>query len=343
MQFLERSANTCDRLGLSWIAPVLRLLHGDRPGHQTRLFLFAVGAPLLSITVVLLLWLAVSTQVRIGNLAIPGPLAVWDRAVEMLAEWQDERLRAAEHEKQIAEAIAAGFSAAEARKMLNFTEKTTFASQVLLSLRTVFAGVFCAVLIAVPIGILCGLFRVIHSLSDPLIQVLKPVSPLAWFPVVYILTNALITTPSQSGDWLSKSFVIAAAVVCLCSLWPTLIATANGVANVERDHLNVARVLNLGFFARIRLVILPAALPQICTGIRLSLGIGWMVLIASEMMAVSPGLGGFIWNWYQSSNDTALSYLLLAVIVIGLIGFALDRAMIIAQRMISHGAVTQIR
>ncbi|GDY11640.1 nitrate ABC transporter permease [Planctomycetota bacterium] len=343
MHLLERAAITCDRLGFSWIAPLLRLARGDRPSHQIRLFLLAVGTPLLAITAALLIWLALATQVRIGNLAIPGPTAVWDRGVEMVVEWQDERRRAAEHEAMIAKAVADGLTQAEARQMLNFTEKSTFASQVLLSLRTVFTGVFMAVLIAVPLGILCGLFKWAHALSDPLVQLLKPVSPLAWFPVVYIVMNALITTPSQSGDWFPKSFIIAACVVCLCAMWPTLISTANGVANVERDHLNVARVLNLGFFARIRFVILPAALPHICTGIRLSLGIGWMVLIAAEMMAVSPGLGGFIWNWYQSSNETALSYLLLSVIVIGMIGFALDRAMIIVQRMISHGAAAQIR
>jgi nitrate/nitrite transport system permease protein len=147
---------------------------------------------------------------------------------------------------------------------------------------------------------------------------------------------------SNSGV-IDKSFVIAAVVVALCALWPALINTANGVANVERDHLNVAKVLNLGFFAKIWRIILPASLPSIFTGIRLSLGIGWMVLIAAEMMAVSPGLGGFIWDWYQSSNEIALSYLVLAVVVIGGIGFFLDRIMIAVQRIISHGNTAAIR
>lgn len=137
--------------------------------------------------------------------------------------------------------------------------------------------------------------------------------------MVYIFVNKSMATGQTGG--VSKPFIMAAIVVCLCSLWPTLLNTANGVANVDKDYRNVARVLRLSWFATVWQIVLPASVPAIFTGIRLTLGIGWMVLIAAEMMAVSPGLGGFVWDWYQSSNDTALSYLALAVIVIGATGF----------------------
>jgi nitrate/nitrite transport system permease protein len=136
---------------------------------------------------------------------------------------------------------------------------------------------------------------------------------------------------------------MAAVVVCMCAIWPTLLNTANGVANVDKDYLNVAKVLNLGWFSKIFRIVIPASLPQIFTGIRLSFGVGWMVLIAAEMMAVSPGLGGFVWDWYQSSNETSLSYLMLAVLVIGGIGFVLDRMMITLQKLVTPGATLTVR
>jgi nitrate/nitrite transport system permease protein len=158
--------------------------------------------------------------------------------------------------------------------------------------------------------------------------------------VVYLVINKAIT---QQDPLLSKSLLIAAIVVGLCSLWPALVNTANGVANVERDHRNVARVLNLSWLRTVWSIVLPSALPAIFTGIRVSLGVGWMVLIAAEMMAVSPGIGGFVWDWYQSSNDVALAYLVLAVIVIGSIGFLLDRMCITVQILLSRGATAQVR
>jgi nitrate/nitrite transport system permease protein len=158
--------------------------------------------------------------------------------------------------------------------------------------------------------------------------------------VVYLLINRAMP---QQDPLLPKSMIIAAIVVGLCSLWPALVNTANGVANVDKDHLNVARVLRLPWWKRIWSIVLPSATPAIFTGVRVSLGVGWMVLIAAEMMAVSPGIGGFIWDWYQSSNDVALAYLVLSVIVIGVIGFLLDRMCITVQMLVSRGQTAAIR
>ena len=126
-----------------------------------------------------------------------------------------------------------------------------------------------------------------------------------------------------------------AGTVTLCSLWPTLINTAFGVAGIDKDHLNVAKVLKLSWWQRIFKIVLPSALPLIFTGMRLSLGVGWMVLIAAEMLAQNPGLGKFIWDEFQNGSSNSLGRIMVAVIAIGLIGFLLDRAMLGIQRRVS--------
>jgi nitrate/nitrite transport system permease protein len=122
----------------------------------------------------------------------------------------------------------------------------------------------------------------------------------------------------------------------LCSLWPTLINTTVGAASIDKDLLNVGRVLRLGWFAKLRRLILPSALPYIFTGMRLSLGVGWMVLIAAEMLAQNPGLGKFVWDEFQNGSSQSLARIMFAVIVIGLIGFLLDRIMMTLQNLASR-------
>jgi nitrate/nitrite transport system permease protein len=136
----------------------------------------------------------------------------------------------------------------------------------------------------------------------------------------------------------AKSFVTSAITVTLCSLWPTVINTALGVASIDRDLLNVAKVLNLGVFTRLFKLILPASLPLIFTGLRLSLGVGWMVLIASEMLAQNPGLGKFIWDEFQNGSSNSLARIMVAVLTIGFVGFLLDRAMYALQSLFTFGA-----
>ena len=340
---MNKLCHYLDLLGLVWFVPLVRFAAGEDRPYQARTFLRMVVPPVLAILLSLGAWHLLAVTVKLGEMSLPTPAEVGKRGIEMVDEWRAERKAAADFETGIiAKAAATGKPVSELRQVMRYESKKTFTSQVWLSLKTAFAGVFLGVIIAVPIGILCGLSGTAFAMANPLIQVFKPVSPLAWFPVVYIIINKLMENMPNDGA-ISKSFLIAMLVVTLCSLWPSLINTANGVANVEKDHLNVARVLNLGLFTRIWRIILPSSLPHIFTGVRLSMGIGWMVLIAAEMMAVSPGLGGFIWDWYQSSNDVALSYLLLAVVVIGGIGFLIDRTMIALQRLVSHGSTATIR
>src|SRR5690606_39756603 len=132
--------------------------------------------------------------------------------------------------------------------------------------------------------------------------------------------------------WFEKSFISSAFTVALCSLWPTLVNTALGVSSIEKDHMNVARVLNLSSSTRIRKIVIPSALPYIFAGLRISLGVGWMVLIAAEMLAQNPGLGKFVWDMFQNGSSQTLAQIMVAVFTIGIIGMGLDRIMIILQR-----------
>ena len=198
-----------------------------------------------------------------------------------------------------------------------------------------FTGFVLAALIAVPLGVLCGLSRTMNAAINPLIQIFKPVSPLAWLPIVTMVVSAVYVS---SEPLLQKSFVISAITVTLCSLWPTLINTALGVASIDKDLMNVGRVLQLGWFTKVFKIVLPSALPLIFTGLRLSLGVGWMVLIAAEMLAQNPGLGKFVWDEFQNGSSESLARIMVAVLTIGVIGFLLDRVMLALQAAVhAHG------
>ena len=196
-------------------------------------------------------------------------------------------------------------------------------------------GFLLATAIAVPVGIFCGLSQTISAALNPLIQVFKPVSPLAWLPLVTIIVSAVYVT---SDPMFEKAFLISAITVTLCSLWPTIINTAVGVASIDKDLVNVAKVLRLPWTTKLFKLVMPSSLPLIFTGMRLSLGVGWMVLIASEMLAQNPGLGKFVWDEFQNGSSDSLARLMVAVLTIGLIGFVLDRLMLTLQSLFSFGA-----
>lgn len=226
-------------------------------------------------------------------------------------------------------------------KMLNksfadnpYPGKDTYIAQIITSLKTVFAGFVIASLIAIPLGVLCGLNKNINNAFNPLIQIFKPVSPLAWLPIVMIVVGALYTSENPMFE---LSFINSAITVALCSLWPTLVNTAVGVASTDKDFLNVAKVLKLSWFKKIFKVVLPASLPLVFTGLRLSLGVGWMVLIAAEMLAQNPGLGKFVWDMFQNGSSETLSMIMVAVFTIGIIGFFLDTIMLSLQQLVSFG------
>jgi nitrate/nitrite transport system permease protein len=193
-------------------------------------------------------------------------------------------------------------------------------------------GFVIASLIALPIGVLCGLSKTFMKAFNPLIQVFKPVSPLAWLPIVTMVVSAVYVS---NNPIFPKSFIISAVTVSLCSLWATLINTALGVASVSTDYINVAKVLQLSPLKKTFKVLLPATLPLIFTGLRISLSVGWMVLIASEMLAQNPGLGKFIWDEFQNGSSQSLARIIVAVLTIGITGFILDRIMVQLQRLVS--------
>ena len=176
-------------------------------------------------------------------------------------------------------------SSAESSRNRHYSGSPSYVDQIMTSLKTVFTGFVIASLIAIPIGILCGLSAVFQAAMTPLIQIFKPVSPLAWLPIVMIVVGALYTTDPNEA-WFEKSFISSAFTVALCSLWPTLANTAVAVASIDKDHINVARVLKLSWWTRVRKIVLPSALPLMFAGLRISLGVGWMVLIAAEFLVL---------------------------------------------------------
>ncbi len=195
-------------------------------------------------------------------------------------------------------------------------------------------------LIAIPVGIVLGLNKTLYEAINPLVQILKPISPLAWLPLVTMVVSALYVS---TDPFFAKSFVISAFTVSLCSLWPTLINTTVGVATIGPDLQNVSRVLKLAPLTHVRKIVLPSAVPMIFTGLRLSLGVAWMVLIAAEMLAQNPGLGKFVWDEFQNGSSDSLARIMVAVITIGLIGFMLDRGMLALQKWLSWDKRSDLR
>ena len=190
--------------------------------------------------------------------------------------------------------------------------------QLAFSIARVAAGYLVAVAVAVPIGFLIGMSPLMSRALDPFVQVLRPISPLAWMPL------ALYTIKDSS---LSSIFVIF-----ICSLWPMLINTAFGVGTVRREWLNVARTLEVGVFRRAFTIILPAAAPTILTGMRISIGIAWLVIVAAEMLVGGTGIGYFVWNEW---NNLSITNVITAIVVIGVVGMLLDQVLARATRLVS--------
>jgi len=240
--------------------------------------------PLGGVALCLLLWTGVSHTVAPD---LPSPLRTWE-------ESKDYVLRPFFKEGEMNQGIG------------------RFA---FLSLVRVAKGFLLAVVIGTPLGFLLGLSRTFQRAFDPLIQILRPISPLAWLPLGLIIFQ--------------RSEPAALFTIALCAMWPTVINTAVGVRSINPEYLAVGRVLRLSRTRMLRKIIIPASLPYVFTGFRLSLGIAWLVIVASEMLTGAPGIGGFLWQEY---NSLVYSHILLSIVTIGLIGFALDRLMGVAER-----------
>jgi nitrate/nitrite transport system permease protein len=178
------------------------------------------------------------------------------------------------------------------------------------SLIRVAKGYSLALLFGTPLGLLLGVSKLFTKSFDPIIQILRPVSPLAWLPLGLVLFQK----PEPAGIF----------TIAMCSMWPTVLNTALGVRSIPQDYINVARVLRLSRMQMLFKVMLPAALPYMFTGFRLSLGIAWLVIVAAEMLTGAPGVGGFLWQEY---NSLIYEHLILCIATIGVVGFLLDRMM----------------
>lgn len=365
----ERLVNISNSLGLDLLDPVIRLCARDEPVVQLKRLWLYIGVPCITGMVLCLMWQRSASLIQTKYGSVPKPTDVWQAASGLLRAHRETR--AAETDfyarqrdlaaRLTAQATATAAQASDAKDPAakakltqaaenfrqsssqalsrRFSSPPTYLDQIATSLKTVFTGFCVASLLAVPVGVLCGISRTFMAAVNPLVQILKPVSPLAWLPIVMIVVGSVYETdPSEA--WFAKSFISSALTVALCSLWPTLVNTAIGVSSIDKDYLNVAKVLQLSWTTRLRKIIVPASMPYIFTGLRISLGVGWMVLIAAEMLAQNPGLGKFIWDMFQNGSRQTLAQIIVAVITIGLIGFALDRFMIALQRCVSHSTAT---
>ena len=334
---INRAGGWLDALGFSWLVPILKIAAGDNPREQMNELKRVLFIPLIGIAVFLTLWGVLAPQVQTSLGAVPGPAQVWEQTVNLWDDHIREREKAAtfyeRQDERNAKLEAEG--KADKIKWRTYTGAPTYLDQIKTSLVTVGLGFAIATLVAVPLGIASGLSRSFNGAINPLIQIFKPVSPLAWLPIVTMIVSAVYANPTE---WLPKSLLISAVTVTLCSLWPTLINTALGVASVDKDLMNVSRVLQLPTRKTVTRIVLPSALPLIFTGLRLSLGVGWMVLIAAEMLAQNPGLGKFVWDEFQNGSSQSLAKIMVAVLTIGLIGFALDRLMFALQRAFTFSA-----
>lgn len=323
--------------GLDVLTPFVRLLRGEAARDQLAHIWRNVGIPCAAVLLFLAVWSRAAATIETSLGRIPGPAAVWTQTQSLWAEHRAERAReAAFYDRQAARnASRLASDPAAVPTQLAYTGKPTYIDQIFTSLRTVFTGFLLASLVAIPLGVLSGLSRTVNAAVNPFIQIFKPVSPLAWLPIVTMVVSATYTA---ANPLVAKSFINSALTVALCSLWPTLINTALGVSSIDRDLLNVATVLRLNWWTRLMKVIVPSSLPLIFTGLRLSLGVGWMVLIAAEMLAQNPGLGKFVWDEFQNGSAESLSRIMVAVFTIGLIGFLLDRIMLGVHSAVDFGA-----
>ena len=238
--------------------------------------------PLVGIGLAGLIWWAASTYVA----DLPSPLETWEESkVYIMEPWA----KRGEMDQGIA-------------RLAYY------------SLLRVARGFFLGIALGTPLGFLLGMSVTAHRMFDPVIQVLRPISPLAWLPLGLVLFQ--------------KSEPAALFAIAVCSMWPTVLNTMSGVRAIPQDYWNVAKVLRLSPVTTFMKVVLPATLPYMFTGFRLSLGIAWLVIVASEMLTGTPGVGGFLWQEY---NSLIYSHILLAILTIGVVGFLLDRMMGVAE------------
>lgn len=357
----------CETAGLPVLEPFVRLACGEQPKEQLAGIAKYLLVPALAVAAFLMAWSIAAQNIVTDSMRLPSPLATWSAGRELFAMHFAQRRDDAQRQRdKLVEAIelfrrgkatelaAVGVSEPLQRQRLldnaevlkkqaleaaNYRASSapTFVDQIFTSLKTVFFGFGIATLIAVPLGLLCGMSPWFNAAMTPFIQIFKPVSPLAWLPLAGLIIVWAYSNSKPGETMFEKSFLISAITVSLCSLWPTLVNTTLGVASVDKDYMNVARVLKLSWSQRLFKIILPASLPLMFAGLRISLGVGWMVLIAADMLAQNPGLGKFVWDEFQNGSNVTYARIAFSVLVIGMIGLVLDRAMICLRNLVSFG------
>jgi len=348
-------------IGLGFLEPLIRLSRGEETGKNITLILKKIVAPIASILIFIAVWQSGSDLlynieashriekalkdqgqkaademkacIESGEIScqpntLPSPAQVKESFKALL---KDHKIIVAD-KKAFKEKTASlnKKRRADGKSEIVYTGRPSFVDQIKTSIKTVFAGFLLAIFIAVPIGIVIGLSDTLRSSINWLIQIFKPVSPVVWLLLVFMIVKTL--TKDSDSD---SSFIISFISVGLCSMWATLINTAMGVSTVDKDFINVAKVLKLGPIQKVFKVILPSSLPLIFTGLRITLSVAWMVLIAIELLAQSPGLGSFVWEEFQNGANDSNSKIIVAMFIIGIIGFLLDRIMLTIQNFVS--------
>lgn len=348
-------------MGLGYLEPLIRMIAGEEVKKNAKDVFKRIFIPLLSVFLFILLWQSfsnylnnVESEIKIekalkdqgseaakkleeciasGDIScrpnsLPSPVMVLGALGKL---WDDHLIMTAKKDDFISQyATINEERAAKGESEIVYTGRPSFIDQIQTSLKTVFAGFLLSVIIAVPMGIVLGLSETLRTSFNWIVQIFKPVSPVVWL----LLVSMIVKTVLANVD-VEKSFVISFISVGLCSMWATLVNTSAGVSSVDKDYINVARVLQLGTYSKIFKIILPSSFPMIFTGLRITLSVAWMVLIAIELLAQSPGLGSFVWEEFQNGSSDSNSKIIVAMFVIGLIGFMLDRIMMIFQKLLT--------
>lgn len=273
------------------VAPALgrgkRQGQGERLVHRVREWVKTVIPPLLGILLLLGIWAFVAVK----NSAIPGPMQTWDAAAKLFA---DPFYRNGPNDQGI------GWN-------------------VLSSLQRVGVGFGFAALVGIPVGFMLGRFGFMNRMFDPVISLLRPVSPLAWLPIGLLVFKRA----DPAATW----------TIFICSIWPMILNTAQGVQRVPQDYLNVARVLGLSEDKVITKILFPAVLPYMLTGIRLSIGTAWLVIVAAEMLTGGVGIGFWVWDEW---NNLKVEHIIIAIFVIGMVGFALEQMLLLLAKRFTY-------
>ncbi|MBV6642412.1 MAG: ABC transporter permease [Cyclobacteriaceae bacterium] len=357
----NKSIKTLKFIGLGFLEPLIHIIDGEERRKNATRFIKGALLPLVSIFLFIFLWhqgamalynseandriekarteqgeqaaLDMKACIASGEVScqpntLPSPAKVYQAYIAL---WQDH-LNISEKKSEFKDKVAATNAQREAQGLdpITYTGRPSFLDQIGTSLKTVAAGFLLAMLIAVPIGIVIGLSDSLRTAFNWLIQIFKPVSPVVWLLLVFMVVKTVITDPS-----IDKSFIISSISVGLCAMWATLVNTSMGVSSVDKDYLNVAKVLKLNIGQNIFKIVLPASLPLIFTGLRITVSVAWMVLIAIELLAQSPGLGSFVWEEFQNGANDSNAKIIVAMFVIGIIGFILDRIMLSVQNLMT--------